>query len=140
MKSDFFFIFVNECSPPPLFSSLLSLQDSLELHHNLSPSQSPGPNSNQIQLDQPFPDDRVHNRRPSDEAAIILRKISGTGPPPSLGMINMGMSVDRTASLSHAMRIGIDGLMGFGGSFEEPRYNNTLGMQGGGWRGWLHSG
>ena len=111
------------------FSSLAFpfwFQDSLEFHPNLSPAQSPGPNSNPFQLDQPYSDDRMHNRRPSDEATIILRKISGAGPPPPLGMCNMGMSMpDRTGSLPHGYR-GLDGL-GIFGNFDDFRYQ-TLGI------------
>lgn len=52
------------------------LQDSLDYGYRVSPSHSPilSPQC----LERPF-DERTHNRRPSDEASLILRKISTGG-------------------------------------------------------------
>ena len=55
-----------------------------------------GPHS-PAHLDRPV-DERMTNRRPSDEASMILRKISGAGMP--FGMMNLGVSLpDKTMSL-----------------------------------------
>ena len=59
---------------------------------NLSPSHSPQ------HLTRPL-DDYFQNRRPSDEASQILRKISGAGLTPNFGF-NLGVGMmDKTQSL-----------------------------------------
>ena len=84
----------------------------------------PGPG---IRLDQPM-DDRLHNRRPSDEANIILRKISGAGQHPPLAACNMGMSMpDRTSSLPPGMKGPLDGFPFVGAFDDQFRFSNTLG-------------
>ena len=70
----------------------------------------------------------MHSRRPSDEAAIILRKISDAGQNLTFGQYNMGMSMpDKTGSLPPAMRgLPLD-RMGYQTFFDDmPRFH-TLG-------------
>ena len=76
-------------------------------------------------------DDRLHNRRPSDEAANIIRKFSGAGQHPPLVACNMGVSMpDRTGSLLQGMKGLQDGIFQ---SFDESRFV-TLGEERGGRR------
>ncbi len=59
------------------YISYVHPQDSYELGHRTNFSPSHSPLSPQC-LERPF-DERSHNRRPSDEATMILRKISSSG-------------------------------------------------------------
>ena len=69
-------------------------------------------------------DDYFQNRRPSDEASQILRKISGAGMPPTFGF-NLGvMPMDKTQSLPpiwarYGMGMGIGGLGMESSSFQD---------------------
>ena len=78
------------------------LQDSLDYGYRVSPSHSPilSPQC----LERPF-DERSHNRRPSDEASLILRKIStggnsGASPYTTFGpSLAVNMPENKTHSL-----------------------------------------
>lgn len=105
---------------------------------NYSPSHSPLP-SPQC-LERPL-DDRAHNRRPSDEATMIFRKMSASGNsgfnPYNYTSLSVDMVDNKTHSLPpYAMRYG--GFVGGGMTLESSSYQdfsdysrmqqNTLGM------------
>ena len=84
---------------------------------NYSPAHSPQ------HLSRPQ-DDYFHNRRPSDEASQILRKISGAGLIPNTGF-NLGVGqMDKTQSLPpiwarYGMGIGVAGMGMESSSFQD---------------------
>ena len=105
------------------------MQESFESalkHPNYSPAHSPQ------HLARPH-DEYFQNRRPSDEASQILRKISGAGLAPTFGF-NLGVNqMDKTQSLPPIWaRYGIMGGMGMESSsfqdFGELARMNTLGV------------
>ena len=109
------------------------LQESFESalkHPNYSPAHSPQ------HLARPH-DEYFQNRRPSDEASQILRKISGAGLAPMLGF-NLGVNqMDKTQSLPPIWaRYGIMGGGGIGMGMESSSFQdfgelarmNTLGV------------
>ena len=87
------------------------IQESFESalrQHNLSPAHSPQ------HLARPL-EEYLQNRRPSDDATQILRKISGAGLAPNVGF-NLGVNpIDKTQSLPplwqrYGMGMGIAGM------------------------------
>ncbi len=109
-------------------------QNSLDLgfRPNISPSHSPilSPQC----LERPF-DDRSHNRRPSDEAAIILRKISSSGHcGVSPYMFGNSLAVNMPENKTHSLPPGfvpnamdIASFQGYGEMARMNQHQHTLG-------------
>ncbi len=110
-------------------------QNSLDLgiRANMSPSHSPilSPQC----LERPF-DERSHNRRPSDEATLILRKISSSGNcgVSPYSMFGNSLAVNMLENKTHSLPPGFvpnvmesSSFQGYGEMARMNQQQNTLG-------------